>query len=141
MNWAYMGEEVHTLPDNIIGFVYRIVYEDSRCTYNYYGQKLCLSRKKKNFTKKQLSQVTDKRKKTYTYVPCELDWKNYKGSCKDERVDSMVLVEKEILYYCKSKIEMTYLEAMVLFKNDALEDNLCLNSNILGKFYPDKIYG
>ena len=139
MNWMYKGKELTELPKGAIGFIYKIFYEDNNNTYTYYGKKLALTKHKKHFTKKEMKDVTDKRKKTYKMVDVELDWKSYKGSCKDSILDLCVMCEKEILEFCYSQTELTYKEAKILFKNDVLEDDKCLNANILGKFFKDKV--
>jgi len=42
---------------------------------------------------------------------------------------------KEILEYCYSKKELTFREIQAIICMQGLEDDKCLNDNILGKFF------
>lgn len=140
MKWLYKDSNIDTLPtDNPIGFVYKITYELDDETFVYYGKKNVLSETKKYLTKKEMANVTDKRLKNYKMVVKENNWRQYAGSCNHDILQKCIMVEKEILQFAYTKIELTYLEAKLLFINEALEDKYCLNSNILGKFFRGKV--
>lgn len=144
MNWIYKGEVFN--PENVNslhGFIYKITYELDNSEYTYYGKKNFNSITKKDLGKKELSLITDKRLKTYKTIKKESDWKKYSGSCKDIRLESMVMVEKEILKIIPQedncKTNLTYWETFFLMLNNVLMDDYSLNGNILGKFYKGRI--
>jgi len=139
MKWTYNDEvydELHT-PE-VFGFIYKITFEDGDGElYSYYGKKQVKARIKKHFGKRKLAEATDKRKKTYEYVIKEAKWKDYIGSCKD--TEGYIPIAKEILCFANSGRELTYLEAKALFARGALEDEKCLNANVLGRFFRGNI--
>lgn len=135
MKWRYNGKDYDTKhDDSLYGFVYCVHYEDGNGNiYKYYGKKKWFSERKKHFGKKRLSEVTDKRLKTYEIVKSDNDWREYVGSCKDTK--DYIPFYKEIICFARSQRELTYLEAKIMFQRGALEDEDCLNGNLLGKFY------
>ena len=125
---------IKDIEPNCYGFIYKITNVDNGKIY--IGRKTLMSRRKKNFGKKKLSEMTDKRLKTYEYIEKESDWLTYTGSNKTLNGDikSGDKVIKEIIHFCKNKSEMTYFETKYQFIHSVLEtDNY--NDNILGKFY------
>jgi len=134
MNWTYDGYIVDSIPEGMYGFIYKITYTDG--TY-YYGKKNFYSTAKKWLGKKELALQTDKRLKKYKYVSKETKWQDYEGSSKLTK--DLTISSKEILAYAVSKIELTYLETKCLFQTEALEDDLCRNENINGKWYKGNI--
>lgn len=68
----------------------------------------------------------------------ESDWQNYWGSSKD--VKALVKAagkdacQREVLRFCVSRGEASWLEAVLLIKGDCLLDPLCLNGNVLTTF-------
>lgn len=128
-------ERISDMPDGVFGFVYLIkVGKDNL----YIGKKSVFSFVKKKFGKKELSAITDKRKKTYSNVTKESNWKKYTGSNKvlNELIKSGAEPDRIILEYAYSSKHLTYLESKHLFKHGVIEPNSgYLNDNILGKFF------
>ena len=139
MEWRYCGRaytEKH--DDRLHGFIYLIHFEDeSGNIFKYYGKKKWWKDIKRNFGKKELALIADKRKRTYEYVRKDNDWREYVGSCKD--TEGLIPIYKEILEFARSNRELTYMEAKVMFARGALEDEDCLNGNIMGKFFRDNL--
>ena len=135
MHWKYNDEPYTDKHDeSLYGFIYCVYFEGSDGkVYKYYGKKKWFSEKKKHFGKKRLAEVTDKRLKTYEMVVSENDWKSYIGSCKDTK--DYIPIYKEIICFARTQRELTWLEAKVMFQRGSLEDDECLNGNLLGKFF------
>ena len=137
--WKYKGKEVKTLedlPENAHGFVYLI--ENTVTKKFYVGKKNLLSVTNKPLTKKELSEITDKRKSKKKQVIKESNWMSYWGSNKELLSDikeyGQDKFERSILKVCFSKKELTYYEIHFQCKHDVLTEN-SYNDNILGKFY------
>lgn len=111
------------------GFIYRLDYESG---HYYYGKKDFVKDVKTPLGKKEMERRIDARTKTYKRVLRESDWRKYEGS---HDSTGYTLVKKTILRVCKTKRELTFREAELLFKRDVLFDPMCLNQNILGKFF------
>lgn len=114
MSWTYKGNEVTEIPDEYEGFVYLITnLTDHR---KYIGKKLS----KFKTTKPPLKGRKNKRRGTK-----ESDWKTYWGSSDRLNEDINKLgntkFTREILYFCKSRGEMSYLEAREQFNRRVLE--------------------
>ena len=73
-----------------------------------------------------------KRKKIKSKI--DSDWKEYFGSSNELTEDIKNLgkqnFKREILYYCKSKAECSYIEAKLQFEHKVLESNNYYNSQI-----------
>lgn len=139
MNWELKGREVkHTkdLPEGTIGFVYIIHLSNGK---KYIGRKSLYSFTKRNFGKKEIAAMADKRLKTYEIVKKESKWQSYVGSnsfLKDELKEEIVTVEKkEIIKVAFTNKQLTYLETQALFCYGVIESDEYYNDNILGKFY------
>ena len=139
MNWMYNGNEyLERHSDDVYGFVYRIFLEDNDGkVFTYYGKKNFNSVVKKNFGKKKLAAITDKRVKKYEMITKESNWKEYIGSSKETQ--KYIPIRKEILMFAKSGRHLTYLEAKTLFVESAIEDPMCLNISILKRFFRDNL--
>jgi len=114
MQWTYQGKPVDTIPDEYEGFVYLITnLTNGR---KYIGKKLA----KFKTTKPPLKGRKNKRR---GYK--ESDWKDYWGSSDRLNEDVAELGEdnftREILYLCKSRAEMSYIEAREQFDRRVLE--------------------
>ena len=123
MNWTYNGNEVTEIPDEYEGFVYIITnLTDDR---KYIGKKLA----KFKTTKPPLKGKKNKRR---GYK--ESDWKDYWGSSDKLLADVEKLGKdkftREILYFCKSRGEMSYLEAREQFSRRVLETDEYYNGII-----------
>ena len=135
--WTYQGNmitEMSDMPENTWGIVYKITAENGK---KYIGKKQIYSVRKRKFGKKESALVTDKRKKLYEMVKKESDWKTYTGSNKElnDDIKNGTSYKKEILYYCRDKKQLAYLETKELFVREVLEHDEFYNSNISGKFY------
>mgnify|MGYP003632165550 CR=1 FL=1 len=128
MNWKYSKKEIKELsdiPEGCIGFVYIITRPDG---YYYVGKKSIYSTNKLKPLKGQV------RKRTVTK---ESNWKSYMSSNKE--VQTWKDVDKEILHWAFSKIELTYMENKALYCLGVLEDEFSMNGNISGKIYKESI--
>jgi hypothetical protein len=116
MTWLYEDKIVEELPEGYIGFVYCIT--NNKTNKKYIGKKLAQFKK----TRPPL-----KGKKLKRRSVVESDWRDYWGSSDRLNADVESLgVEnftREILYLCKSKAEMSYLEAREQFERRVLESD------------------
>ena len=128
------------IPEEAVGFVYRMKFTRDKKEYLYIGKKNFYSNRKKKFGKKALAKVTDKRKKKYELIK-KLSYKNYFSSNKEikQAHKDGIYVDRLILKICFSKAELTYYETKYQFQNEVLEKDNYLNGNILGRFYKGKI--
>ena len=137
--WKYGSKKVESLedfPENAHGFVYHI---KNTVTQKFYvGKKNLQSVTNKPLTKKELLEITDKRKSKKKQVIKESNWKSYWGSNKELLSDIKEYgedkFEKTILKVCFSKKELTYYEIHYQCVHNVLTTN-SYNDNILGKFY------
>ena len=163
MKWRYNGIDYDTKhDDSLYGFVYCVHYEDGNGNvYKYYGKKKWFAenhveelksglrrekslgevRKRKPMTDEDLANRTKAQVRngvrskivTYDIMHSDNDWREYVGSCKDTK--DYIPFYKEIICFARTQRELTYLEAKIMFQRGALEDEDCLNGNLLGKFY------
>ena len=114
MQWTYNGKEIDSIPDEYEGFVYLIT--NTTTGQKYVGKKLA----KFKTTKPPLKGKKNKRR---GYK--ESDWRDYWGSSDRLQEDVDKLGPKkfttEILYFCKSRAEMSYIEAREQFDRRVLE--------------------
>jgi hypothetical protein len=114
MQWTYQGINVEEIPEGIIGFVYLIT--NLTTGRKYIGKKLAQFKR----TKPPLKGKKRKRKSTV-----ESDWRDYWGSSESLQADVAALgpeqFTREIIYYCKSRSELSYLEAKEQFDRCVLE--------------------
>ena len=129
MSWTYQGNIVETLPEECIGFVYLITNVTSG--RKYIGKKLAKFSKTTYKTVK-LKNGTKKKKKIRSKV--DSDWRDYYGSSVELSTDITALgsenFTREILYYCKSKAECSYIEAREQFSRRVLESTDYYNGQI-----------
>ena len=114
MHWTYQNQQVEEIPEGYIGFVYIITNLQSG--QKYIGKKLAQFKR----TKPPL-----KGKKLKRRSVVESDWRDYWSSSDRLQADVQELgpenFTREILYLCKSKAEMSYLEAREQFERRVLE--------------------
>jgi len=129
MTWLYNNQLVEALPEDCIGFVYLITNLSSN--RKYIGKKLAKFSKTTQKTVK-LKNGTKKKKKIRTKV--DSDWRDYYGSSpeltKDVESQGKDNFKREILYYCKSKAECSYIEAREQFSRRVLESKDYYNGHI-----------
>ena len=130
MTWLYNNQSVETLPDDCIGFVYLIT--NNLSGRKYIGKKLAKFSKTTYKIVKQKN-GTKKRKKIRSKI--DSDWREYYGSSPELTADVIKLgtenFTREILYYCKSKSECSYIEAREQFTRKVLESTDYYNGHIL----------
>ena len=123
MTWTYQGKEVEELPQDVVGFVYIIT--NTTNDRQYIGKKLA----KFSRTKPPLKGKKNKRR-----IKVESDWKDYYGSSDELNEDIVQLgkdnFKREILFYCYSKSELSYIEAREQFKYKVLESDKYYNGHI-----------
>lgn len=142
MTWLYEGIEVNTLPDDCVGYVYCIMNTVSG--RKYIGKKLAKFSKTTYKTIK-LKNGTKKKKKIRLKV--DSDWQLYWGSNDQLKADVAQLGSdkfiREILYYCTSKAQCSYLEAREQFTRRVLETdeyyNNIINLRVHGSHIINKI--
>ena len=114
MSWTYQGKEIKCIEDQYEGFVYLIT--NTTTGQKYIGKKLA----KFKTTKPPLKGRKNKRR---GYK--ESDWRTYYGSSDRLNADVATLGEgkftREILYLCKGRGEMSYIEAREQFDRRVLE--------------------
>ena len=129
MTWLYNNQPVETLPEDCVGFVYMITNVTNE--RKYIGKKLAKFSKTTQKTVK-LKNGTKKKKKIRTKV--ESDWQDYYGSSPELTKDVESIgkdnFKREILYYCKSKSECSYIEAREQFSRRVLESKDYYNGHI-----------
>ena len=129
MTWTYQGQVVNELPEDCVGFVYCITNIVSG--RQYIGKKLAKFSKTTYKTVK-LKNGTKKKKKIRSKI--DSDWQEYYGSSPNLTADINTLgkdnFSREILYYCKSKAETSYIEAREQFDRKVLESDEYYNGHI-----------
>jgi len=127
--WKYQGENVEDLPDDCVGFVYLIT--NLITGRKYIGKKLAKFSKTTYKTVK-LKNGTKKKKKIRSKI--DSDWQEYYGSSNELSADVANLgkenFKREILYYCRSKAECSYIEAREQFDRKVLESTDYYNGQI-----------
>ena len=129
MTWLFEGTEVENLPEDCVGFVYIITNKLSG--RKYIGKKLAKFSKTTVKTVK-LKNGNKRKKKIRSKV--DSDWREYYGSSPELQKDIEQLgaenFTRQILYYCKSKAECSYIEAREQFSRRVLESNDYYNGHI-----------
>ena len=129
MTWTFQGTAITDLPEDCVGFVYEITnLTNGR---RYIGKKLAKFSKTTQKTVK-LKNGNKKKKKIRTKV--DSDWRDYYGSSPELTRDVESLgkdnFSREILFFCKSKSECSYIEAREQFSRRVLESAEYYNGHI-----------
>jgi len=129
MSWLFESKTIEVLPEDCVGFVYLIT--NNTTGRKYIGKKLAKFSKTTYKTVK-LKNGNKKRKKIRGKI--ESDWQTYYGSNEQLNKDVTQLgnqnFTREILYYCKSKAECSYIEAREQFARRVLESDDWYNGHI-----------
>jgi len=129
MSWYYADQLVETLPEDCVGFVYLITNQISGRMY--IGKKLARFAKT-TYKVVKLKNGTKKKKKIRSKI--DSDWQEYYGSNLELNKDVETLgkenFRREILFYCKSKSECSYVEAREQFSRKVLESKDYYNGQI-----------
>ena len=138
--WKYKDQIVEELPEDCVGFVYLITNTSNN--RKYVGKKLAKFSKTTYKTVK-LKNGTKKKKRIKGKVAS--DWKEYYGSSNELNKDIESLGKevftREILFYCKSKAECSYVEAREQFARLVLESDDYYNNNIMCRIHGSHIRG
>jgi len=138
MNWSYQQKEISELPDDCVGFVYLI----TNLTNNrkYVGKKLAKFSKN---TYKTIKKKDGTKKKKRVRSKIDSDWLEYYGSSielnKDVESFGKENFTREILYFCKSKAECSYIESREQFARKVLESTEYYNNNIMCRIHGSHI--
>ena len=129
MSWLYENQTIEVLPENCIGFVYLIT--NNLSGRKYVGKKLAKF-SKTSYKVVKLKNGKKKRKKIKSKI--DSDWQQYYGSNIELNKDIEQLgsenFTREILYYCRSKAECSYVEAREQFNRKVLETKDYYNGHI-----------
>lgn len=140
MSWTHQGQLVTEIPEEYIGFVYLIT--------NTISGKMYIGKKLSKFAKTtykvvKLKNGTKRRKKIKGKI--ESDWQDYYGSNDILKADVIKLgpenFQREILYYCKTKAECSYIEAREQFSRRVLESDDYYNGQISVRVHGSHIKG
>jgi hypothetical protein len=138
MVWLYEQKQIDVLPEDCVGFVYLIT--NNLTGRRYIGKKLA------KFSKTTYKTVTlkngnKKRKRIKSKI--DSDWQLYYGSNDQLNQDIERLgadnFTREILFYCRSKAECSYVEAREQFKNQVLESDDWYNGQIVCRIHGSHI--
>jgi hypothetical protein len=129
MSWLFESTLVESLPEDCVGFVYLITNTVSG--RKYIGKKLAKFAKT-TYKVVKLKNGNKKRKKIRSKI--DSDWQTYYGSNDELNKDIQTLgpdkFTREILFYCKSKSECSYIEAREQFRHKVLESDAYYNGQI-----------
>lgn len=138
--WTYQNTIVEELPEDCVGFVYLITNKAN--SRRYIGKKLAKF-SKTTYKMVTLKNGTKKKKKIKSKI--DSDWLEYYGSSIELNKDVEKLGKdnftREILYYCKSKAECSYIEAREQFTHRVLESDDFYNGQISVRVHGSHIKG
>jgi len=140
MSWLFENTLVESLPEDCVGFVYLITNKLSG--RKYIGKKLAKF-SKTAYKVVKLKNGTKKKKKIRSKI--DSDWQEYYGSSPELTKDVVALgvenFSREILYYCRSKSECSYIEAREQFSRRVLESDDYYNGHIQVRVHGSHIKG
>jgi hypothetical protein len=138
--WTYQNTIVEELPEDCVGFVYLIV--------NKANSRMYIGKKLSKFSKTTYKMVTQKngvKKKKKIKSKVDSDWMDYYGSSIELNKDIEKLGKenftREILFFCKSKAECSYIEAREQFTRKVLESDDFYNGQISVRVHGSHIKG
>ena len=129
MTWLFENAQIEALPEDCVGFVYLITNLVSG--RKYIGKKLAKF-SKTTYKVVKLKNGNKKKKKIRSKI--DSDWQTYYGSNDELNKDIQTLgqdnFKREILYYCNSKAQCSYIEAREQFRHQVLESDAYYNGQI-----------
>jgi hypothetical protein len=138
MVWLYENTQIDQLPEDCVGFVYLIT--NNVTGRKYIGKKLAKF-SKTSYKVVKLKNGNKKRKKIKSKV--DSDWQLYYGSNDQLNQDILTLgannFTRQILFYCRSKAECSYVEAREQFNHKVLESNDWYNGQIVCRIHGSHI--
>ena len=121
--WTYEEKPINELPDDVVGFVYQIT--------NTTNDRMYIGKKLAKFKRSRKPLKGRKNKRRYKV---DSDWQDYYGSSDELTIDIKKLgkehFKREILFYCYSKAELSYVEAREQFARKVLESDNYYNGHI-----------
>ena len=109
--WTFQQKTVDELPEDVVGFVYQIT--------NVTNGRMYIGKKLARFKRR---------------YKVDSDWRDYYGSSDELSLDIKKIGKqnftREILFYCYSKAELSYVEAREQFARKVLESNQYYNGHI-----------
>ena len=140
MSWYYKNQLIEKLPEECVGFVYLIT--NTVTGRMYIGKKLAKFAKT-SYKVVKLKNGTKKKKKIRRKI--DSDWQDYYGSSDELGNDVVQLGQenfrREILFYCTSKAETSYIEAREQFTRRVLESDEYYNGQISVRVHGSHIKG
>ena len=140
MSWYYENQLIEKLPEECVGFVYLIT--NTVTGRMYIGKKLAKFAKT-SYKVVKLKNGTKKKKKIRSKI--DSDWQGYYGSSDELGKDVVQLGQenfrREILFYCTSKAETSYIEAREQFTRRVLESDAYYNGQISVRVHGSHIKG
>ena len=138
MPWLFESKTIETLPEDCVGFVYMIT--NNLTGRKYIGKKLAKF-SKTTYKVVKLKNGTKKRKRIKSKI--DSDWQLYYGSNDQLNQDILALgadnFTREILFYCRSKAECSYVEAREQFNHRVLESDDWYNGQIVCRIHGSHI--
>jgi len=122
-NWTYLNKPITVLPEDCVGFVYEIT--NTTNGRKYIGKKLARFKR---------SRPPLKGRKNKRRFKVDSDWQDYYGSSDELSADILKIGKdkftRQILFYCKSKAALLYVDAREQFARKVLESNDYYNGHI-----------
>ena len=121
--WIHEQKTVRELPQDVVGFVYQIT--------NTVNGRMYIGKKLARFKRSRPPLKGRKNKRRYKI---DSDWRDYFGSSDELLADVSKFgkdkFNREILFYCHSKAELSYVEAREQFARKVLESDIYYNGHI-----------
>ena len=140
MTWLFENTQIEALPEDCVGFVYLIT--NLVTGRKYIGKKLAKF-SKTTYKVVKLKNGNKKKKKIRSKI--DSDWLTYYGSNDELNRDIQTLgqenFKREILYYCTSKAQCSYIEAREQFRHQVLESDAYYNGQISVRVHGSHIKG
>ena len=123
MHWTHNGKDILELPNEVVGFVYQIT--------NTTNGRMYIGKKLARFKRSRPPLKGRKNKRRYRV---DSDWRDYYGSSDELTIDVNKLgkenFKREVLFFCNSKAELSYVEAREQFARKVLESDDYYNGHI-----------